>query len=58
MVRVFPTSTNANEHVLLAIGSYCMGRDDVEASWGRCQSACSHRYICVKPREINIQGML
>ena len=40
MVRAFPTSTNANEHVLLALGSDRKGRDDVEMSQGRGQSAC------------------
>ena len=44
-------STNANEHVLLALGSGCKGRDDVEISRGRGQSACFHRFIRVKPRE-------
>ena len=33
MVRAFPTSTNANEHIYLALGSDGMGRDDVEISW-------------------------
>ena len=35
VVRAFPTSTNANEHVLFALGSDRMGRDDVEISRGR-----------------------
>ena len=56
MVRAFPTSTNAN--VLLALGSDRTGRDDVEVSRGRGQSACSHRFIRVKPRETNAQRML
>ena len=48
-------STNANEHVILAFGSDHMGWDDVEISQGRGESACSHRFICVKPRETNVQ---
>ena len=55
MVRAFPTSTNANEHVLLALGSDRTGRDDVEISRGRGQSACSRRFIRVKPRKTNVQ---
>ena len=39
MVRVFPTSTNANEHIHLTLGSDRMGRD------------YSLRFIRVKPRE-------
>ena len=39
MVRVFPTSTNANEHIHLTLGSDHMGRD------------YSLRFIRVKPRE-------
>ena len=58
MVRAFPTSTNANEHVLLALGSDRTGRDDVEISRGRGQSACSRRFIRVKPRKTNVQRML
>ena len=58
MVRAFPTSTNANEHVLLALGSDRTGRDDVEKSRGRGQSACSRTFIRVKPRETNVQQML
>ena len=58
MVRAFPTSTNASEHVLLALGSDRTGRDDVEISRGRGQSSCSRRFICVKPRETNVQRML
>ena len=54
-MRAFPTSTNANEHVLLALGSDRTGRDDVEV---RGQSACSRRFIRVKPRETNAQRML
>ena len=30
MVRAFPTPTNVNQHVLLALGSDCTGRYDVE----------------------------
>ena len=46
--ELFPTSANAKEHVLLALGSDCTGRDDVKISRGGGQSACSHRFICVK----------
>ena len=56
--RAFPTSTNANEHILLALGSDRKGRDNVKISRGRGQSACSRRFIRVKPRETNIQRML
>ena len=42
--------TNANEHILLALGYDRTGRDNVEKSWGRGQSACSRRFIRVKPR--------
>ena len=45
MVRAFPTSTNANEQVLLALGSDCTGRDDVEISRDKGQSVCSRRFI-------------
>ena len=41
MVRTFPTSTNAKEHVLLALGSDRVGRDNVEISRCRSQSTCS-----------------
>ena len=41
-------STNANEHILLTLGSDRMGRDDVEISRGRGQSACFRRFIRVK----------
>ena len=58
IVRAFPMSINANEHVLLALGSDCMGRDNVEISQGRGQSACFHRFIRVKSRETNVQQML
>ena len=54
-MRTFLTFTNANEHIRLALGSDCTGRDDVEVNWGGGQSACSCRFICVKPRETNIQ---
>ena len=55
MARAFPTSTNANEHVLLALGSDRKGRDDVKISRG---GACSRRFIHVKSRETNVQRML
>ena len=55
MVRAFPTSTNANEHVVLALGTDRMGR---EINQGRGQSACSRRFIRVKSRETNVQRML
>ena len=58
MVRAFPTSTNANEHVLLALGSDCTGRDDVEINQGRGLSACSRRFIRMKSCETNVQLML
>ena len=32
MARTFPMSTNVNERVLLALGSDCKGRDNVEIS--------------------------
>ena len=54
MVRVFPTSTNANEYVLLPLGYDYKGRDDVEISRNRGQSACSHRFIHAKPCETNV----
>ena len=54
MVRVLPTSTNVNEHVLLALGSDRTGRDDVEILKSS-QSACSRRFIRVKPHETNVQ---
>ena len=50
-MRVFPTSTNASEQVLLAIDSDRMGRDDVEICQGKDQSACSCRFIRVKSRD-------
>ena len=53
-MRAFQTSTNANEHVLLALGSDRRGREDVEISRGRGQSTCSRRFIRVKPREANV----
>ena len=58
MVRAFPTSTNANEHVLLALDSDRTGRNNVEISQGGGQSACSRRFIRAKPRETNVQRML
>ena len=58
MARAFPTSTNANEHVLLALGCDRKGRDDVEISRGKGQSACFRRFIHVKSRETNVQQML
>ena len=42
----------------LALGSDRTGRDDVEISRGRGQSACPCRLICVKPCETNFQRML
>ena len=51
-------STNANEHVLLVLGSDRKGRDDVGISRDRRQSACSRRFICVKPYETNVLQML
>ena len=57
-MRAFPTSTNANELVLLALGSDHTGRDDVKISRGRSQSACARRFIRVKPRETDVQRML
>ena len=58
MVKAFPMSTNANEHVLLALGSDRTGRDNIEISRGRDQSVCFRRFIRVEPRETNIQQML
>ena len=58
MVRVFPISTNANEHVVLALGFDCTGRDNVEICRGRGQSMCSCRFICVKAHETNVPRML
>ena len=58
MVKVSPMFTNANKHILLALGSDHTGRDDVEVSRGGDQSACSRRFIHVKPRETNVQRML
>ena len=58
MMRAFLTSTSGNKHVLLALGSDRTGRDDVEISRGGGQSVCSCRFICVKPRETNVQQML
>ena len=58
MMRAFLTSTSANEHVLLALGSDRTGKDDVEISQGGGQSACSRRFIRVKPNETNVQRML
>ena len=55
VVGAFPTSTNANEHILLALGSDRKGRDDVEISRGRGQSVCSRKFIRVKSHETNIQ---
>ena len=49
---------NANEHVLLALGSDRTARDDVEISRSRGQSACSRRFNRVKARETNVQRML
>ena len=57
-MRAFPTSTNANEHVLLAFDSDRTGKDDVEISRGRGQSTCSRRFIRVKPGETDVQRML
>ena len=51
-------STNANKHVLLALGSDRTARDDVKISQGGGQSANSHRFSCVKPHETNVQLML
>ena len=48
-------STNANEHILLALGSDRTARDNVEISRGRGQSMCSRRFNRVKPRETNVQ---
>ena len=47
-MRAFPTSTNANEQVLLALGSDRTGRDDVKISRGKSQSTCSCRLIHAK----------
>ena len=58
MVRVFPTSSHANEHVLLALGSNRTGRDDVEICLGRGQFVRSRRFIRVKPHKTNVQQML
>ena len=58
MVRVFQSPQNANEHILLALGSNHMGRDDVKINRGRGQSVCSCRFIRVKPCETNVQQML
>ena len=58
MMRAFPTSTNANKQILLALGSDRTGRDNVEVSRGRGQSACSRRFIRAKSRETNVQRML
>ena len=57
-MRVFPTSTNTNEHLYLALRSDHTGRNDVEISQGRDQSTCSLRFIYLKPRETNVQRML
>ena len=51
-------SANANEHVVLALGSDCTGRDNVEICRGRGQSMCSCRFICVKAHETNVPRML
>ena len=51
-------STNVNQHVILALDSDRTGSDDVEIRRGGGQSACSHRFIRVKPRETNVQRML
>ena len=55
MVKAFPTSTNPNEHILLALGSDRKGRDDVNISRGRGHSMCSRRFIRAKPCETNVQ---
>ena len=55
MVRLFPASTNANKHFLLALDSDYTFRDDVEISQGRAQPVCSCRFNRVKPRETNVQ---
>ena len=54
-MRAFLTPVNGNQHVLLALGSDRPGRDDVEISRGRGQSACSRRFICVKPSANAVQ---
>ena len=58
MMRAFPTSTNANERIRLALGSDHTGRDNVEIRRGKGKSACSHRFILVKPHETYVQPML
>ena len=58
MMRAFLTSTTANKHVLLALGSDRTGRDNVEISQGGGQFVCPRRFIRVKPRETNVQRML
>ena len=59
-MRAFPTSTNAKEHVLLALDSDRTGRDDVEiAGVGVSPRVpAGRRFICVKPRETDVQRML
>ena len=56
-MRAFPTSTNVNEHILLALGSDRTGRDDVKISWGGSVHVFC-RFIRVKPHETNVQRML
>ena len=58
VLRAFPMSTNANEHVLLALDSDRTGRDDVEIGWGGGQSACSCRFIRVKHVQRMLYSML
>ena len=57
-MSVFPTPTNVNEHVYLALDSDHTSRDDVEISQGRGQLVCSYWFICVKPHKTNVQRML
>ena len=57
MVRAFPTSTNVNEHTLLALGSDRTARDDVE----QARVGSVHlfpRFSRMKPCETNVQQML
>ena len=58
VLKVEANTTNANKQVVLALGSDCTARDNVEISQGGDQSACSHRFVRVKPHETNIQRML
>ena len=44
---MFPMSTNANEHVPLALDSDHTGKDDVEINQGGDQFVCSCGFICV-----------